>query len=688
MIAMADLDPAGHQSWSGASAFASLGYAGAVLCMTDSDWYHHPEQRAGIFHRLRAILAEADAAGLPLFLMDDFAYPSATAGGEIVRRNPDHRAKGLFFVLFKGGWVGHIEGADFFVDLPEGAVKKIFLLPLPSEGKYDLAAATEAEFTPWAHACYRVTLPPGRWHLAALVERDQYDGTYGDRLNYGTRRVTNLLDPAAMESYLDCIHRTYLAEVGDCFGRGLAGFFSEEIETAGVPSAPQVFPSVPWHDGLIENCAARGFDVYRALLALFLDDGTPVGLSLRYRFWRAFESRIDECCFARIRRFCDDHRVMWTGHMIAHDGPFFQIPFHGPLTRVLRRLHVPGTDFILRGEDALTSRKDGRGPGAKLVASTAWLAGCADSIAEANAGVDDWRGQRAAFTFHLAMGITIMNTFSWKTWSEDAAMARRMNAYVARIATFLKSGTPIRSAALLCPFGDLMAFLRITGEPFLGVQPADLLVPQDSYHAAAWELLAHQCDYAVVDEAFLQEGRVEDGGLTIGPGRFDAVLLPAVKIVEAGTWARLADFAAAGGKVIALGEGPSLVMEPDGTMRDAGTMPRLDLVRCASNGEWLSQCVRAAGPLVACEGPAEKLYVQARQEDGTQRWLLANLDVERRDYRLQFAPCANLVVYDPWSAAVEERAADAEGRVVIAIDGGAAVIVEHHGSADVERSGS
>ena len=206
------------------------------------------------------------------------------------------------------------------------------------------------------------------------------------------------------------------------------------------------------------------------------------------------------------------------------------------------------------------------------------------------------------------------------------------------------------------------------------------MVPQDSYHAAAWELLAHQCDYAVVDELFLQEGRVEDGGLAIGPGRFDAVLLPAVKIVEAETWAHLAEFAAAGGKVIALGEGPSSVMEPDGTMRDAGTMPRLDLVRCASTGEWLSQCVRTTGPLVACEGPAEKLYVQARQEGGARRWLLANLDVARRDYRLQFASDTNLVVYDPWSATVEERPADAEGRVAIAIDGGAAVIVERRDS--------
>lgn len=682
MIAMSDLDPDGRRPWSGVTQFVSLGFAGAVMSVPD--WYHHPEQRTAIFQRLRSILAEADSAGLPLFLMDDFAYPSVTAGGEVVRRNPEHRAKGLFFVHFKGNYCPYLEGNCFFADLPEGVVKKIFLLPLPVNGKYDKGAVIEAEFTPWSHACYRVALPPGKWQLAALIERDHYDGTYCDRLNYGMRRVTNLLDPAAVESYLDCIHRACLKEIGDHYGRSLSGFFSEEIETAGVPAVPQVFPSVPWHDGLIETCEARGFNVYRALLAIFLDDRTRAGLSLRYRFWRCFEERIDECCFRRLRHYCDEHRLTWTGHMMAHDGPFFQIPFHGPLTRVLRRLHVPGTDFLLRGEEALTSHKEGRGPGAKLVASTAWLAGCADSIAEANAPVDDWRGQRAVFTYHLALGISMMNSWNWQCWSDDADIARRMNAYVARIAAFLKCGRPVRSAALLCPFTDLMAFLRISAEPYLGAQSEGVIAPQDSYHAAAWELLGRQCDYAVVDELFLQEGRIEGGCLNMGPGRFDAVLLPAVHVIEIETWMRLAQFAAAGGKVIALGEGPEVGVAPDGTMVDLRSLPGIDLVCCASTANWLEQCVRAAGPLVVCEGPAETLYVQAREEAGERRWLLANLDASRREYRLRFEPGMVLVVLDPWSEAVDERSADAEGWVSIEIDGGSAVLVGERDSEMME----
>lgn len=677
MISMADLDPDGGLPWSGAQRFAALGFAGAVMAIPD--WYHDPEHKAEIFQRLRATLDEAEAADLPLFIRDDFAYPSATAGGEVIRRNWEHRAKGLFFVLGTGGHMHHINGgSDFFADLPEGRIHRIFLLPLSSDKTYDLSAAVEASFTVWSHACCRIAMPEGKWHLAALVEREQYDGTYGERLNHGMRRLANLLDPRAMESYLECMHQHILAEAGDHFGRGLAGFFSEEIETAGVPAAAQAYPSVPWHDGLADVCTESGFDVYRALLAVFLDDTTPAGLSLRQRFWKAFANRIDACCFQRLRHFCDDHGVAWTGHLIAHDGPSFQIPFHGPLTAVLRRMHLPGVDFIAKGKGVLTSRQGGRGPGAKLVASTAWLSRCNDSIAEANAIEPGWRGQRAVFTYHLALGITVMNSFHWRTWSEDADMARKLNSYAARLALFLKSGDPVRSSALLCPFGHLMAFLRIAPEPFLGTQPDRLLGSQDAYHACAWELLERQCDYAVVDEPFIQQGCVKDGALHIGPGRFHALFLPPTAVLETATWQRLTEFAAAGGRIVMQGNAPTWVLQADGAMLETDSLPCIDTVHCASEQEWLLQCVRKAGPLIECAEPAPNLYVQARMsEEGVRRYLLANLEWERKEYRLKAVPGTRVIVYDPWDATVIEGCADADGIVALEIDGGAAVIIEY-----------
>ena len=438
MIAMPDFDPGSAEPWSSVDRFAGLGFAGGV--MSTFDWYHDPENRTRNFSRLREVLAAARAAGIPFHLMDDFAYPSATAGGEIVRRNAEHRAKGLFFCLFDGGYFHRIPGGgDFFADLPQGLLRKVYLLPLPARDRYEPGAAVEAAFEPWSHACYRIKMPKGDWHVAAFVEREQYEGTYGDRLNYGLRRLANLLDPAAMESYLDCIHRVYRSELGDLWGKGMPGFFSEEIETAGVTAGAQTFPSVPWHAGLETDCARHGFDVYHALLALFLDDTTPEGVTLRYRFWHELADRIDACCLQRIERFCSEQGVAWIGHMIAHDGPYYQIPFHGPLTRVLRRFHVPGADFIRRGPDVLTSREGGRGPGAKLVASTAWLSCRADTIAEANAPGDTWQDQRAAFTYHLILGMTIMNTFTWRHWARNPELARNMNAYAARCALFLKN---------------------------------------------------------------------------------------------------------------------------------------------------------------------------------------------------------------------------------------------------------
>ena len=222
-----------------------------------------------------------------------------------------------------------------------------------------------------------------------------------------------------------------------------------------------------------------------------------------------------------------------------------------------------------------------------------------------------------------------------------------------------------------------MGHLQIKPEPFLGTQPAGVLEPQNTYHDAAWELLAHQCDYAVVDERFIQEGRIENGVLRIGPALFRTVIAPRIRLLEKTTWQRLAELAGADGTVLMLGDGPAVIVSPRGETEENPATPDRGFRRFADPQAWLAACVSAAEPLLHGVEDYRNLYVQGRDDGPFRRLLLANLEAERRVYRFRLDAPPIVAVYDPWTGSREETGREPDGTFALAIDGGSSLILEY-----------
>src|SRR5215471_13610876 len=125
--------------------------------------------------------------------------------------------------------------------------------------------------------------------------------------------------------------------------------------------------------------------------------------------------------------------------------------------------------------------------------------------------------------------------------------------YLQRVSALLRQGQPVNDVALYLPNSDAWAHFsagRVHLIETLRDQVGSEVMPQ--VLEAGFNL-----DF-FDDEALRQVGRVENGSLALGPGRYRVVILPGVERIPLDTLKKLAEFVRNGGVLIATRRLPSL----------------------------------------------------------------------------------------------------------------------------------
>ena len=122
--------------------------------------------------------------------------------------------------------------------------------------------------------------------------------------------------------------------------------------------------------------------------------------------------------------------------------------------------------------------------------------------------------------------------------------------YKARISYLLQQATPQANVAILQPLTDLWLKYGPQRDPF----------PQKwypDYQNNLWEVINHNgggCDY--VSERIIKQATFKNGKMTYGNRSYEVLLLPEIETLDETTTRSLADFAAAGGKIVFVGRKP------------------------------------------------------------------------------------------------------------------------------------
>jgi hypothetical protein len=457
------------------------GLGGAVANVA-SNKYLEDESQWRVF---KAGIAACARLGLRAWIYDEDGYPSAAAGGLVLRDNPA------------------LEAQELILD-------------------------------PAAEPGYRI--------------RAAYEGTHASNNYARAQRYPNIIDPRAVDSFLGLTHDAYARHAGRYMGSTVEAFFTDEpsliafnsgtipeqarknvpIRDPLDPSVTRV-PSVPWAADLPEKFRQRfGYDVLGRLPSLF--GGTqPQDKQVRRDYWSLVADMVADRYFGRLRSWCAAHHVASSGHALAEENLAMHPAVNGNLLRNLAQMQIPGID-VLSSDPGSVFR--GLGLTATLASSAALLNGTRRVMSETSdhsqkmnnrsASVDE---MRATAAWQFALGVT--DLVLMYGLDRPPAQYKAYADFAGRLGALLTPAHRLVPVALYYPISDLWTWYRPVAEPLRSAtQPEPLQKAVAAFNETFAALLRAGYPVCLVDHRHLAEAKVEGRRIRIGSGVFEAVVVP------------------------------------------------------------------------------------------------------------------------------------------------------------------
>jgi len=520
------------------------------------------------FERVRTVVEQAAKSGMHVWAMDEWAWPSGSAGGRVAGSNPLYRCRALSLFEFEAGSGAPVElkiapGDDPRIERVLAARRQGSGIALDSVT--DVTARLKGSRLEW-------TPPPGEWRILALVSRDYRD--FIDSMN-----------PAAVRAFIDSTHEKYREALGPHFGKTFKGFMLDEpryIRFGG--GKPQWSErTIPWTLNFFDRLREYGVaHPNRALAAVFYDAG-PEGARQRAGFWSALSRMYASAYFEQLGGWARKHGIEYTGHSFEEETHW--LPYVGDYLGTMRHLSVPGIDQLgMPGADSPTPRKN-----PKLASSAAHGWGSARAFMEAPnligygmtlqqmKYVTDWA---YAYGVNLqAPGAMLMTRshnrlygspsvgYQWSLWPYYG----RYCDYVTRLGAVLTRGRHAADVAVFYPTTSMWKNFNPQtpgdgqGNTYKRMGPEGRFV-LDGVNDVAQALMTRQIEFDFVDEPMLARASVAGGKLRLNAEEFSTIVIPPTTMLRPEAVRTLREFARAGGKIVAVGLLPEETVDGTGAI--------------------------------------------------------------------------------------------------------------------------
>jgi hypothetical protein len=596
--------------------------------MADAGWgafFVHPRYGVAVDYlseewcrKVAHSVERAIEVGVDPWLYDEFLWPSGYGNGAVPAKGPEYRIK---FLLLRE-------------------------TPAPDDDVLD-AVERDGET---------------RYLCRAVMDADSYGTAGGDA-------YVDLLNPDAVEAFVDVAYEGYADAVGEYFGDVIPGVFTDEPQI-GFPNklGGRALAAVPWTAGLPDLFEAEhGYDLLECLPALFYDDlpGDRDPVAVRYDFWRFVTERFATEYTGRLAAWCEERDLSLVGHYLLEDTLSGQIPAAGAVMPHYEHEHMPGMDFLGRyvGGNGTPLAARQASSAARQFDRTAFSELYGTSGQQFSFATRKWLGE-----WHLVHGVTFLNhhislysmrgerkrdyppnVFYQQPWWP---YNDRVADHVARTVYALRQGEAVADTLVLHPVQS--GWLSHTG----GRDESDLRARDEALSALLEDLLDAQVTFDLGDETLLAgHGGVAGDRLRVGEATYGRVVLPDCDTLQAETVSLLEAFVDAGGDVLVLGSFPERV--------DGRRAPdRLATLRDAATAAGVGDVVDAAPRPVRLEASGEsgaRVRVNVRRlADDSLVAFVANTDPEHGfEGALRVAGTAAVSVWDRTSGEVAPAAATA-----------------------------
>lgn len=492
------------------------------------DYGETPYFSDGWWEAMDTTIAYSARKGFYSWLYDEDKWPSGSAGGRTVAKNPEEFVKkGLMYNIAELR-----KGENYKID--RGSYVKIFALKMSGDdsfsSKTDLTTLSKDEWI----------APDDNWTIISFKQvKDQQEAPL-THIDY--------LDKDAVRAFIDITHEEYLKRYKKQFGNTIPGIFYDEIyfQIRGKNY-------LPWTDDFAEVFKVKyNYDILDELPALLFK--TPKSDSVNYDYFEELTNRYNEAWFKQIADWCEENNIGLTGHT---EETFHSYKNEGSYFQTIGSMQIPGTDnedyrynypryinwykpkqlsSVAHVYGRKTTAVEAMGGGGYIITPEEYKFGMASLGAY---GINFFIPHFFHYSDNLLQSYTdwppswfFRNPY-WKYFKPLADYGRRIS-YMNRI------GNHVCHVALFYPITEQWAN-GFTGE-----------VDDRDYNMVQEMLLDKQIDYDVINPESFLNADCSAGTIKIHEENYKVLVLPSINTITLESAKQLENFYDNGGVVIAL----------------------------------------------------------------------------------------------------------------------------------------
>ncbi len=342
---------------------------------------------------------------------------------------------------------------------------------------------------------------------------------------------TDEMNPFAVKAFISSVHEVYFKKMSDRFGSKIKGIFTDEPCYNLSSFHPE--PHVPFSPFVVRRLKDEfGLDFNENAYKLFSDDDKDAPFKIAY--YKAASRQFVSAYTEQYAKWCEEHNVIMTGHMMAEDSLREQIQFTGGVIPHYFAMQQPGVDKLFRGiSNPITIKQ--------LTSACEWQGKRA--LCECFAGM----GQEATFferkriiDWQAVHGINFVNPHL-SLYSMQGERKRDYpanigyqqpyfscmtaeNGYVTRLSKLISETKCNVKIAVLQPLSTAFAEYN----PIRPNEP----IPCDRIYSFVVETLSNRSiNYHILSEEMLESCQISNGKIVGGGYEYDMLVLPGVKYI-------------------------------------------------------------------------------------------------------------------------------------------------------------
>ena len=504
---------------------------------------------------IKCCCEKADKEHMLAWLYDEDRWPSGAAGG-LVTKDEEYRARCLLMTTEP---CNDEEADSSYVDSrAEGS----------RNGKG------------WLIACYDVVLDENGFlaDYRQINEKDDAKGTkwyayikiHTPSPWYNNQTYLDTLNPKAVKRFVEVTHERYKETIGEHFGNVVPAIFTDEPQFTRKKVLDNSTDTddilMPWTDDFANTYNAQyGEDILESLPEIFWELPNGKTSLIRYHYHDHVSERFAQAFADVCGGWCRENGIAPTGHMMEEPTLHSQTAALGDAMRSYRGFDLPGIDMLCASFEFTT---------AKQAQSAVHQYGREGMLSELY-GVTGWdydfRGYKLHGDWQACLGVTIrVPHLSWYAMGGEAKRDypasihyqspwwkkfSYLEDHFARVNAAMTRGKPIVKVGVIHPVESFWLHWGPNDKTALVRENMD----EKFSNLTDW-LLRGSIDFNFISESLLPSLCEKAGApLKVGEMEYDAIIVPDCETLRATTLERLEAFKNAGGKLIFLGNAPTLI---------------------------------------------------------------------------------------------------------------------------------